>query len=550
MRTAAIALLCFLCVPFSLAQEAQEPDEAPKGFISGVVLRADSNQPLAEVEIVLMPEDSPGKQTIAFSGADGTFSFANLKPDYYKLIVSKPRFVLNSPRLSKDGYRIRLDEAQRLTGVTIALLPGGVVTGKVLDEQGEPIVGSTVKLLLPDYGRAGTHLQAADSATTNDLGEYRIFGIPPGRYYLVAHPPEPRLGSYAAVQARSTTFLRMYYDNALYEREARSFRVIAGSETSIDFRLPKLRTATINLRLALPKNFSDASGYIGLVPADTSMVESLGYRSISGEPSGTFTGVIPGRYLIGGIVERSDGEQESFGLAAREIDVTEGLNEVHVPMTSFSSVLAGRMHFDNDSHPPADTLMIETVPLRGEFLILDEHTGSSQRIEHDGTIKLGMRTTLRITINIRATAAGWEDYYLKSVLVGGRETLTTGIQPTTHGGNIELFAASDGAALSGRVIDAEAKPVARSTVVALPDAAHRRTYSCVEYDETDTAGRFSIRGLCPGKYTVLALPPEAPEHIFWDPDFVSKHEQFGTPIELNSRDRKNLQLFAIVLQDD
>jgi len=68
-------------------------------------------------------------------------------------------------------------------------------------------------------------------------------------------------------------------------------------------------------------------------------------------------------------------------------------------------------------------------------------------------------------------------------------------------------------------------------------------FLCIEFTT-------SIRSLCHGKYTVLAPPPEAPEHSFWDLDFVSKHERFGTPIELNSGDRKTVQPVAIVLQDD
>jgi hypothetical protein len=245
-------------------------------------------------------------------------------------------------------------------------------------------------------------------------------------------------------------------------------------------------------------------------------------------------------------METTSGTSESFALAAAEFEIAEGVNEIQVPITSISASTHGHVRFDSEPHPLPEELRINEIPLRGQFTILDEYKGDSIGIDPNGDFVLGARTAVRMALTIEPRST-LKNHYLKSVLLGGKESLTTGILFDARGSRLELLIAGDGGAISGHVVDAAGRPVVRSTVVALPDAEHRKTYACVEADSTDTTGKFTITGICPGRYTLLALPPEAPAGIYWDPAFVQAHEMLGVVLDVKSNSRQSIQLSPIKL---
>ena len=79
-----------------------------------------------------------------------------------------------------------LTPGQRMTGLELKLQPQAVIAGRVLDEHGEPVARVTVMAMSYSYTQGGRQLSPRSSASTNDLGEYRAFGLPPGRYYIAA----------------------------------------------------------------------------------------------------------------------------------------------------------------------------------------------------------------------------------------------------------------------------------------------------------------------------------------------------------------------------
>jgi uncharacterized protein (DUF2141 family) len=552
-RFAILPLLLALCTTVSAAPQADEQgSDPPKGLIAGTIMRQDTKTPLGDVSVSLHKTDNSSGDAVVFTEPDGKFSFSGLSPGSYSLTATRPRFTMLSDNLQKAGAWFTLRSDQQIKDIVLTLVPGGVVSGKVFDDSGEPLTGSTVVLVRPKYIRSHTRFTIADSAIVNDLGEFRIFSIPPGRYYLVAMPAgsgEHWDRERAAREARPTNYRRIFYDGALSEHDARPLQINPGTEISVSFQLPRVAIATVRLTLSLPTSFAEFSGYAGMIPVDSVMENTLVASSISNESlSALFKGIIPGRYYVGAIIDLpSEGKKERGVLSVQEFDIAEGMNEIQVPVTHVLVQLPGHLSFDSDTHPAADSFQIYTFPLRGDLAVFDDDDdGQPQNVDPSGDFTLPTLTRVRTAFQLGSKSAD-DHYYLKSVLVGGREALTTGVRVGEAGARIEFLAASDGGSITGAVVDASGHPVHNSTVVALPDAAHRMTYSCISSDSTNSAGHFALTGICPGQYTILALPLDAPSGIYWDPGFVDSHLQFGQPVEVKPNSHQEIGLSPIKL---
>lgn len=140
---------------------AQAP--APATVVTGRVVAEATGQPVRRAYVIV---HGPGTRTtrVTMSGLEGEFRFEGLPADRYRVGASK---------------RPHLSAAVDATGadVVIALPAGGVVTGGVVGDLGHPAGGVAVTI-------SGTSLPVAQTVTTNQLGEYRFFGIPPGDYTI------------------------------------------------------------------------------------------------------------------------------------------------------------------------------------------------------------------------------------------------------------------------------------------------------------------------------------------------------------------------------
>ena len=101
----------------------------------------------------------------------------------------------------QPGVTFSLDAGQRMGDVQFRMVPNGVITGRVLDEDGEPMALVQVQAMRHRYPQGRKQLVSYGSATTNDIGEYRIFGLPPGRYFVSVSPRRSYLSSRAAAGA-------------------------------------------------------------------------------------------------------------------------------------------------------------------------------------------------------------------------------------------------------------------------------------------------------------------------------------------------------------
>jgi protocatechuate 3,4-dioxygenase beta subunit len=169
----------------------QQPPAVGTGSISGVVTVAGSGQPARKVRVRLSGAELRGGRSLT-TDDQGRFNFASLPAGRFTLSASKPGHVMVSygqrqPGPGRPGTAIQLADSQRIE-VQLQIPRGGVITGTVLDEHGEAIPGTAVRVLRYSMQSGRRTLQPAGNGSTDDRGVYRVYGLQPGDYVVAATP--------------------------------------------------------------------------------------------------------------------------------------------------------------------------------------------------------------------------------------------------------------------------------------------------------------------------------------------------------------------------
>jgi protocatechuate 3,4-dioxygenase beta subunit len=217
---------------------AQAPTAAPGtvttgSLLSGTVTEAGGRTPIAGAQVRLVPSrPTPGVMPLmqmpsVITDREGRFTFEGVAAGRYRFDVQKAGFA------TVDASReITLADGERKTDVTLSLQRGGAIAGRVLDNSGEPVANANVIALRHPPGLPASAVQlqnilvpAGNSAQTNDLGEFRLFGLPPGEYALQVSSRD-MYGP--AAPARRSTPVATYYPGTTDPIAAQMITVTAG----------------------------------------------------------------------------------------------------------------------------------------------------------------------------------------------------------------------------------------------------------------------------------------------------------------------------------
>src|SRR3954469_7999173 len=168
--------------------QTKDAPPPPGGRISGRVLAADNGRPVKRARVFATAVELPGGRGM-LTDDSGVFDLTELPAGRYTLTVSKSGFVALSygqRRPLQAGTPLQLADGQQLKGIEFQLPRGSVISGHVLDEDGDAMPGVTVRILRYQYLQGERRLTAAGTAQTDDKGLYRVWGLMPGDYYVNA----------------------------------------------------------------------------------------------------------------------------------------------------------------------------------------------------------------------------------------------------------------------------------------------------------------------------------------------------------------------------
>jgi hypothetical protein len=168
---------------------AQTPTTATGTKVEGVIVKLGTNEGVADAGVELSPVSSTAKPVVVAAGRDGRFTFDNVAPGEYRLAAARPGFVraeLGQRVASGNGRIISVKADQSTTNLKIELIETGSISGTIRSRNGTPLENVQVQALRYSYKDGRRVLITVRSITTNDLGEYRLFWLPPGDYLVLA----------------------------------------------------------------------------------------------------------------------------------------------------------------------------------------------------------------------------------------------------------------------------------------------------------------------------------------------------------------------------
>ncbi|MEZ5319494.1 MAG: carboxypeptidase-like regulatory domain-containing protein [Vicinamibacterales bacterium] len=320
---------------------------AGTGTIGGRVLTADAEARPVRRAVVTLSGEGLGQSRSVVTGDDGRFELERLPAGRFSLIATKPGYLdgsFGARRPGGDGTTIALEAGGRLEA-TLRLTHGAVLAGVVRDERGRPVRNIAVMAVSVTTASAGTGAGAATTEVrTNDRGEYRVYGLPPGRYVIGANPMDQRSDAFdrreeaemdallAALRQRGTApapaaapnageptaagetatwgFPLTFYPGTPAYGQAERFRVAAGeTRAGLDFIVAPVRMAVIAGTVTSGDGRPPGRVQMSMIidgPTTSVFTGSRPALSRAGDDEGAFryTNVPPGRYRI--VVRESD----------------------------------------------------------------------------------------------------------------------------------------------------------------------------------------------------------------------------------------------------
>lgn len=514
------------------------------GTINGRVVSSLHGEPVAGATVMLSGLESSDQRYVAQSGPDGRFSISHIVPGAYMAVPSKSGFEQRASRreaTANDFPPIKVDAGSE-QAIVVRLIPDGVVAGRVLDSDGDPVRRAQVELRQYRFAGGKKQLVNARTANTNDLGEYRLFHFPPGRYYLEAVPTNGgnqqvlRLMQRGAIQPEPQTSLApAFYPGVPDAAHATEIEVAPGAEVDgIDFHLTPERlysirgkitadvpTERVNVRA---ENLSPDGGRRGGFPLNV----QKGQYEISGLP--------PGRYVVIAQTNVTPQQTTEQQYAQENVDVNDrDVDHMDLSLAPGKTVKGVVQRAEGGALQPNITVTLTSE--NGPMFV-----NTSARVGADGTFKFDLPPGV-YTPRVNGGQA-----YLKAVLAGSDVVPDRKIDTARLSGDLTLIVASDFGKVEGIVLDDSGKPVYNAYVLMVsptpPIGADRpQTYTAY----TKTNGKFNIDFLEPGDYKAFAwtgVEPGAPI----DPDFRKPFEDRGVAVKVESNGKSALELKEIAGQ--
>jgi hypothetical protein len=183
--------------------------QSPPAVVSGTIVKQGTGEPISKAVVTLstagpvlngpipigaIPTGPVPIELSTTTNTDGKFIFDNVPAGRYRISSTRngyARAEYGSRGANGCGDVMVLMDGQRMTNVQVSMIPSGAISGRLRDQDGDPAANTVVNALKYTYQNGKRTLTVVETTRTNDIGEYRLFGLPPGRYYIGAALPTP-----------------------------------------------------------------------------------------------------------------------------------------------------------------------------------------------------------------------------------------------------------------------------------------------------------------------------------------------------------------------
>lgn len=601
MRTLRLAIL------FLVVTQAITGQERAGTTVEGIAVRAGSDVPLAKVSVELRRTDG-GPEAVYLSATDfdGRFRLTNVQAGNYRVMLTRNGYVpaeYGQRRPAGNGIPLTVGMGQPVPTLRIPMTPTGAISGLITDSQGRTLANATVQAVKISYQSGQRTLTVIKSIRTNDLGEYRLFWLSPGSYYVNVIAPGNRnyqvsglimndnpmgaglTGAFLTwddplVEARpfdslvadNQSYVPIYYPGTSDLAKAEIIDVRPDNDTKgINVRVTPVPALRVQGKVTNGVNAQPLSSLqIGLLSTIATQPNNYG---VAGDVEGMFVfpKVVPGSYLL---FARAAGGL--FG--SMRVDLTSKDAESLVLTLQPGFSIPGRIRFEDGATIPRDLNLSAfgfgmrfDPPILGQTTVATAVPGgfSNQRFtapepnvrnaSSDGTFVLndvpaGTYRTYVSPIVVPSPAPGvfpaplpanMQNLFVKSVRFGqtdvrdGQLLITAAPQE-----QLEIVIGTNSSVLEGRVLSSSQQPSPGSTILLVPGAARGSRTDLYRSVVADHDGRFRFSSVAPGDYAVLAWEDIEPRS--WeDPGFLRPFETELKSIQLDPGKTLNIELTAL-----
>ena len=541
--------------------------------LSGRVLRGDTGAVVKRAMVRLAGQDTRVRRT-AQTDDNGRYQFTALQAGRYTVTVSKAGFISlaygqQHPR--QPALPLQVDAGRELRHVDIALPRGSVLTGHVVDEDGEPMARAIVQVLRYVYRQGLRQLEPAGTDQTDDRGQYRVFDLEPGEYFFSVTLPRRRgrfggdgpggrgprgggggragggiSGALGIVEETDALGLApSYYPGVTMLREAVPLTVGLSQEIGgVNFAAQLVPMARVGGMVFGPDG-SPARGTQVLLTSTEVMGRALA-STLAGrvDRDGYFevNSVPPGRYTVQALSGRGRRDTEPV-FASLEIAVNGQDIADLTMMLRRGAEIRGTLTFDGSQMPePSDLerLLVTTSPLNPTPF--EQRGGSDAGVEADGSFVLSDIGGGPRLIRMRRLPDGLQ---LKVVYLDGRDVIDTplGFAAGQTVSGVTLVLTDQITELAGTVHDDRGDALTKFTVIAFPtdERLWQPQSRHIMASRPDQNAQYRMRGLPPGDY-LLAVVKVVQQGEWFDPRFLDDLRRRAARVTLRDGEHKSLNL--------
>ncbi len=541
-----VAILCTLMLsgaPVQAQMESLRPPQTtrdPKvgekkgtAAIRGRVTTID-NRPLRRVRITVAAAELTESRSVSTNG-QGIYEVKDLPAGRYTITATRSGYLVlryGQRRPREAGRPVQLADGETIEHIDFALPRMAVIAGRVADEIGEPAANVTVFPMQMRYFRGKRRLVPLGSgARTDDTGQYRLIGLEPGDYWVMAWTREtwPMEGN----PQESIGYAYTYFGGTANFADAQRIKVAFGQEVSaVDFSLVPGRVATISgtatTASGLPlggEDISLAQEFSG--PSFSSM---FGWGGTKVNPDGTFTikNVPPGEYKLS---VRSPGDKDRPPEGAAITVTVSGPDLEGVTLvTGATGSIAGRIVTDTGELPPFGSkarVAAQPVDRTNTYQTFSEDNG---RVRDDGSFEV-TGAIGPVQISLFPIPNGWT---IKSIDYDGHDFSVLPLE-VKNGQKLEgitIVLSNKLPTVAGTLTDEKLKP-AEGTVILFPEDTARWTDNArsIRTARPDQSGRFEFQLIPAGDYLLSAVE-YVQDGDWFDPEFLQELREHARKISV------------------
>jgi len=525
------------------ASTAQSP--AGAAGVSGTVTRADTGKPIPGANAQLVPAGG-GVPARAKADDRGRFEFTALPAGQYLLNVTADGFVPLDALVTRPngiGRIITLTDGERLDKIDFTLALPGAIEGRVIDEFGDPAPGVTIQLaqLMQAAGKSRLMPGGTGNNTgpTDDKGQFRFFGLPPGDYYVLALSGPFGRSNQSAFSSNGDGlggFAPTYFPGTDKAADAKPVTVVVGQTTpSLTIALRAAHMSTISGKVFDTSGQPAGNARLMLLQTQGGDVRAIIPANTSSAPDGSFVyrNVAAGTYVLQGYVANGFA---SVPITVPEADEGKGVSGVIVSGHPLRTA-RGRVTFEGAPPPAKDRVSLGFSPTDFVSGPVGGNRIPSQ-INDDWTFEI---TQLTWTGVIRVSAPpAWR---LKSVIRGGRDVADTPTDfQTADVNDLEIVMTTEFGSVGGLATDGMQPATAYSVAIFSDDKSKWNFPSRFVYGvRANPQGQFRLNGLLSGGYLAVAVPA-LPAGIEVDPTWLASMMPLATPFHISGTESVTLSL--------